>query len=178
MKAKDSLWVPLIVIISIVIPIAVAGLFLLPEDWKLQIGSANVRSLPFFHAVLNGSTAVLLVIGLFFIKNKNVQWHRYVMLGAFALSAVFLISYVVSHISNPDAKFGGEGWVRPLYFFILISHIVLSIPVLPLAMFAIYRGLTGEIQKHKAVVKYTYPIWLYVAITGVLVYLFMAPYYH
>ena len=99
------------------------------------------------------------------------------MLTAFLLSAVFLISYVLTHISTPDAKFGGEGAVRYVYFFILITHIVLSIPVLPLAMFAIYRGWKGEIEKHKKIVRYTFPVWLYVAITGVLVYIFMAPYY-
>jgi putative membrane protein len=88
-----------------------------------------------------------------------------------------LVSYVISKLNADPIPYGGDGVVRGLYFFILISHILLSVPVLPLAMFAIYRGWTGEITKHKKIVRYTFPIWLYVAITGVLVYIFMAPYY-
>jgi putative membrane protein len=174
---NDRMAIPVIVGLSIAVPIAVALLFLLPESWKLQWGSANVRSLPFFHAVLNGSTAVLLAVGFGMIKTKNVALHRLANVGAFALSAVFLVSYVISHLSNPDAHFGGEGWIRPLYFFILISHILLSVPVLPLAMLSIYRAWNNQIAAHKALVKWTFPIWMYVAVTGVLVYLFMAPYY-
>lgn len=175
MKKQDNLWRPIIIALSIVIPLAVAALFALPEDLKLNLGSANLRSLPFFHATLNGSTAILLLAGKVFIKKKQVTWHRFAMLTAFVLSAVFLVSYVVYHSSTPDSKYLGDfGYV---YYPILISHIILSMAVLPLAMFAIYRGLTNEIQKHKKVVRWTYPIWLYVAVTGVIVYAFMAPYY-
>lgn len=176
-KSKDHVIVPIIITLSVIIPLTVAVLFALPDDMKLTFGNFNTQSLPFFHAVLNGSTAVLLVLGLILIKQKKINLHRAAMVSAFALSAVFLVSYVITHISTPDAKFGGEGVIRYVYFFILITHIMLSIPVLPLAMFAIYRGWTGEIGKHKKVVRYTFPIWLYVAITGVLVYIFMAPYY-
>jgi putative membrane protein len=174
---KDRFVIPIIVSLSIIVPIAVASLFLLPEDWKLQFGNANLRSLPFFHAILNGSTAILLLVAFGLIKTKNVAFHRLANILAFSLSAVFLVSYVVSHISNPDAHFGGQGWVRYLYFFILITHITLSIPVLPLAMLSIYRGWNNQISAHKKLVKWTFPIWMYVAITGVLVYIFMAPYY-
>ena len=176
-KNSDKTVVPIIVALSVIIPLAVAGMFALPDDMKLEIGIFDTRSLPFFHAILNGSTAVLLAAGVWFIKRKKIAQHRAAMVTAFAFSAIFLVSYVITHISTPDAKFGGEGTVRYVYFFILISHIALSIPVLPLAMFAIYRGWNGEITKHKKVVRYTFPIWLYVAVTGVLVYLFMAPYY-
>jgi putative membrane protein len=174
---KDRFVIPIIVSLSIIVPIAVASLFLLPEDWKLQFGNANFRSLPFFHAILNGSTAMLLAVAFGLIKTKNVAFHRLANILAFSLSAIFLVSYVVSHISNPDAHFGGHGWVRYLYFFILITHITLSIPVLPLAMLSIYRGWNNQISAHKKLVKWTFPIWMYVAITGVLVYIFMAPYY-
>lgn len=176
-RSNDRVFVPLIITLSVIIPLAVAAMFALPDDMKLTIGYINTQSLPFFHAVLNGSTAVLLVVGLILIKQKKINLHRAAMVTAFGLSAIFLVSYVITHISTPDAKFGGEGAIRYVYFFILITHIILSIPVLPLAMFAIYRGWTGEINKHKKVVRYTFPIWLYVAITGVLVYIFMAPYY-
>ena len=174
---KDRFVIPIIVSLSIIVPIAVASLFLLPEDWKLQFGNANFRRLPFFHAILNGSTAILLLVAFGLIKTKNVAFHRLANILAFSLSAVFLVSYVVSHISNPDAHFGGQGWVRYLYFFILITHITLSIPVLPLAMLSIYRGWNNQISAHKKLVKWTFPIWMYVAITGVLGYIFMAPYY-
>jgi len=93
------------------------------------------------------------------------------------LSSVFLISYVTSKLTNAPVPFGGEGMIRYVYFFILVTHIILSTAVLPLALFSIYRGMTGEITKHKAIVKYTFPIWMYVAITGVLVYILMSPYY-
>lgn len=175
MKRADHIWRPVIIGLSIVIPVAVAVLFSLPEDMKLNLGVANLRSLPFFHATLNGSTAILLLAGRFFISKKQVTWHRFTMMAAFILSSVFLISYVIYHSSTPDSKYLGEWGV--VYYPILISHIILSIPVLPLALFAIYRGLTNEIQKHRKLVKWTYPIWLYVAVTGVLVYVFMAPYY-
>ncbi len=175
MKKNDQLWKPIIIGLSIVVPIAVAVLFTLPEDMKLNWGSANLRSMPFFHATLNGSTAVLLFVGRFVISQKQVGLHKASMLSAFVLSAIFLVSYVIYHSSTPNSTYGGDlGW---LYYPILISHIVLSMAVLPLAMFAIYRGMTNEIAKHKKVVKWTFPIWLYVAVTGVLVYVFMAPYY-
>jgi putative membrane protein len=99
------------------------------------------------------------------------------MLSAFVLSSVFLVSYVTSKLTNAPVPFEGEGVIRYVYFFILISHIILSVFVLPLALFSIYRGMTGEIKKHKSIVKYTFPVWMYVAITGVLVYVFMSPYY-
>lgn len=177
LKSSDRIVVPIIIGLSIIIPLAVALMFAMPDTMKVEIGFINTKSLPFFHAVLNGSTAILLLTGVFLIKKKKVALHRLAMVTAFLLSAVFLVSYVLTHISTPDAKFGGEGAIRYAYFFILITHIVLSIPVLPLAMFAIYRGWKGEITKHKKIVRFTFPIWLYVAITGVLVYIFMAPYY-
>ena len=99
------------------------------------------------------------------------------MMVALLLSTTFLVSYVVSHATTPEARYGGEGVMRIIYFFILITHIILATTIVPLALFAIYRGLTGEIAKHKKIVKYTMPIWLYVSSTGVLVYLFMKSYY-
>ena len=177
MKKQDQFYIPLIIVLSIVIPLVVAALMFLPEEWHLEFGGADLRSLPFFHAILNGSTAVLLFTGFVLIKNKQINWHRISMVVAFLLSAVFLLSYVISKLSNPPVPFGGEGFVRHAYFFVLITHILLSVPVLPLALLAIYRGMTGEFDKHKKIVKWAFPIWMYVAITGVLVYLFMMPYY-
>lgn len=177
MNKKDKIYIPIIVALSVIIPLAVAGLMFLPDDMRVSFGGADLRSLPFFHAVLNGSTAILLFVGFVWIKNKKIALHRIAMISAFVLSAIFLVSYVISKLSNPPVPYGGEGWLRPAYFFILISHIILSIPVLPLALLAIYRGITGEYQKHLKIVKWTFPVWMYVAITGVMVYLFMLPYY-
>ena len=177
MNQKDKFYIPLIVILSIIVPIVVAALMFLPDSVRLSFGGADLRSLPFFHAVLNGSTAILLFVGFVWIKNKKITLHRIAMISAFILSAIFLVSYVISKLSNSPTPFGGEGWLRPVYYFIHISHILLSIPVLPLALLAIYRGFTGEFQKHIKIVKWTFPIWLYVAITGVLVYILMIPYY-
>ena len=177
MQKKDSLFIPLIIGLSIIIPIVVALLMLFPTVFHIESENYDFSSLPFFHAILNGSTAILLVIGFVLIKNKRTNQHKITMLSAFILSSVFLVSYVISKLTNAPVPFEGEGIIRYIYFFILISHILLSILVLPLALFSIYRGITGENDKHKAIVKYTFPIWMYVAITGVMVYIFMIPYY-
>ncbi|MEC8610695.1 MAG: DUF420 domain-containing protein [Bacteroidota bacterium] len=177
MNKKDRIYIPIIVALSVIIPLAVAGLMFLPDNMRVSFGGADLRSLPFFHAVLNASTAILLFVGFVWIKNKKIALHRIAMISAFVLSAVFLVSYVISKLSNPPVPYGGEGWLRPTYFFILVSHIILSVPVLPLALLAIYRGITGEFQKHIKIVKWAFPVWMYVAITGVMVYLFMLPYY-
>ena len=177
MQKKDSFFIPLIIGLSIIIPIVVALLMLFPTVFHIASENYDFSSLPFFHAILNGSTAVLLITGFILIKNKKTNLHKLAMLSAFVLSSVFLVSYVISKLTNEPVPFGGEGLIRYIYFFILISHILLSIPVLPLALFSIYRGITGEIEKHKPLVKWTFPIWMYVAITGVLVYVLMAPYY-
>jgi len=177
MKKQDSFFVPLIISLSIIIPIVVALLMLFPTVFHIESESIDFSSLPFFHAILNGSTSVLLFTGFILIKNKKTNLHKMSMLSAFVLSSVFLLSYVTSKLTNAPVHFGGEGLIKYIYFFILISHIILSVFVLPLALFSIYRGMTGEIEKHKSIVKYTFPIWMYVAITGVLVYILMSPYY-
>ena len=177
MKNQDSFFVPLIISLSIIIPIVVALLMLFPDVLHIESESIDFSSLPFFHAILNGSTAILLFTGFILIKNKKTKLHKISMLSAFILSSVFLLSYVTSKLTNSPVPFGGDRVIRYIYFFILISHIILSVLVLPLALFSIYRGMTGEIEKHRAIVKYTFPVWMYVAITGVLVYILMSPYY-
>jgi len=177
MKKQDSFFVPLIISLSIIIPIAVALLMFFPNVFHIESESIDFSSLPFFHAVLNGSTSVLLFIGFILIKNKKTNLHKISMLSAFVLSSAFLLSYVFSKLvlDHATTKYLGEYVIT--YRIILFSHIVLSIAVLPLALFSIYRGVTGEFEKHKSIVKYTFPIWMYVSITGVLVYIFMSPYY-
>lgn len=176
MKKKDAVFVPIIISLSIIIPLAVAALMLFSN--YLHINSKNDFSyLPLFHAILNGTTAILLTFGFILIKNKQSKLHKFVMISAFVLSSVFLLSYVFSKLvlDHETTKYLGE--YANTYHFILISHILLSLAVLPLALFSMYRGLTGEFEKHKNIVKWTFPIWMYVAITGVLVYVFMSPYY-
>jgi len=176
MKKKDSVFIPIIISLSIIIPIAVAVLMMFSH--YLHINTENDFSyLPLFHAILNGTTAILLFCGFVLIKNKKSKLHKYCMISAFVLSSVFLLSYVFSKLvlDHENTKYLGEYIFT--YRFILISHILLSVPVLPLALLSMYRGLTGEFARHKNIVKWTFPIWMYVAITGVLVYVFMAPYY-
>ncbi len=172
---KDKVAIPVIIILSVLVPLIVLVLMNLPERYNFL--GVQVGAFPLFHAVLNGLTAVLLLMGFFCIRSGNRIMHRNMMISAFGLSAVFLISYVISKISNEPVPYGGEGYLRPIYFFILISHIVLSAIIVPLVLFTMYRGLTNEYQKHRKIARWTFPIWLYVAITGVLVYLFMIPYY-
>ena len=166
--------------VSLIIPIAVGLLMAIPEEWKQAIGISEVEgmsNLPLFHAGLNGTTFVLLVFAGWFAKQKKIQIHKMLMLSAFVLSSIFLLSYVLYHLTHASAHFGGEGAIKFVYFFILITHIVLSIPVIPLALVSMYRGLINDRIKHRGIVRIAYPVWLYVSFTGVLVYIFMQPYY-
>lgn len=173
--AKDKVMIPVIIALSVVVPIVVVILMNLEN--RVNLLGLDLGSFPFFHAIINASTAILLGMGYYLIKKQNRKMHKRVMITAFALSVVFLVSYVISKISHDPVPYGGEGILRYIYFFILISHITLSGIIIPLVLFTIYRSLTGEYEKHKKIAKWTFPIWMYVAITGVLVYLFMTPYY-
>lgn len=179
-----------IVIVSILIPVVVAVLLYLPESLRPQ--NLDVAIFPHINAVLNTLTALCLIIGFVFIKNKNIKLHRVAMLSAFTLSSVFLVLYVVYHFSPiASVKFGDVnhdkivdateleivGAIRYIYLAILLTHILLAAVVVPLVLFAIYFALSNQINKHKKMVKWTYPIWLYVAVTGVVVYLMISPYY-
>ena len=174
-KKADGIMVPTIIAVSVAVPLLVLVLMYLPQRYPLL--EAQVGSFPFFHAVLNFTTAVLLIAGYYFMRIRAYNWHRNIMIGAFILSSIFLVSYVISKMSNDPVPFGGEGFMRPVYFFILITHIALSAIIVPLVLFTMYRGLTGENKKHAAIARWTFPVWLYVAVSGVLVYVFMAPYY-
>lgn len=136
-----------------------------------------VFQLPLFHALVNGSTALLLVLSLRAIKSKKVELHKRLNLAALSLSALFLISYVIYHSLVPSTSYGGEGFLKYIYFFILITHIALSAVVLPLVLVSFWYGLKNKVVQHKKIVRFAFPIWLYVAVTGVLVYILIAPYY-
>ncbi|MCE7073375.1 MULTISPECIES: DUF420 domain-containing protein [unclassified Dyadobacter] len=171
---KKSKYERIINILAIVIPIAVAALLGIRQ--KVELG-AWTKVLPHVIGVINTLTAVFLIAGFYFVKNNNISAHRKAMTGAFLLGAVFLVCYILYHISNQSTPFGGEGVVRPIYYFLLISHITLSIVVVWFVLRAVYFGYTNQIIEHRKAVKWAFPIWLYVSISGVVVYLMISPYY-
>ncbi len=165
-----------IVIVSILIPVVVALLF----SVKLKDFGYNVEPLSFLppiYAAINGITAIVLVSGVLAIKNGKRKLHQQLMTTAIMLSVAFLVMYVAYHMTSDSTKFGGEGMIRNVYFFILISHILLSIAVIPLVLITYVRALAERFDRHKKIAKITFPIWLYVAVTGVVVYLMISPYY-
>lgn len=129
------------------------------------------------NAIINSAVALLLIAALIAIKQKNMLLHKRLMVTAIVLSILFLISYVIHHLLAGDTKFGGEGLIRYLYFFILITHIVLASLILPFILFTAYRALIGEYPQHKKLAKITWPLWLYVAITGPILYILISPYF-
>jgi len=161
-------------IFSIAIPVAVAVLLGLPT--KLNLGDW-VYVLPDVIGVINTLTAIALVLAIVAVKRKNIELHKKFNGLAFLLGALFLVCYVLYHASAESTPYGGEGSIRYVYYTLLISHIVLSIGVVPLVLLAFFYALNGMIDKHKKIVKYTFPIWLYVSVTGVAVYLMISPYY-
>ncbi len=133
----------------------------------------QVSDLPGLNAILNATAAVLLVAGYVSIRRKRVTLHRKFMLSACAVSLLFLTSYLIYHFHQPTTPYRGEGAARVFYFVVLISHILLAIAVVPLALLTVYRGLRGRFEKHRAVARWTLPIWLYVSVTGVVVYVML-----
>ncbi len=166
----------LINLIAVAIPVVVA-ILLNPRIPKIAIGDWTMI-LPKANAIINSLTTLSLLVGLYFIKQKNIKAHRGMMLLSFCFGAVFLVCYVLYHLSNESTSFGGEGIIRPIYYFLLTSHITLSIGVVWFVLRALNFALTGQIEAHKKTVKWAYPIWLYVSITGVIVYLMISPYYN
>ena len=163
-----------ITILSVIIPLAVAILIFMP--FRLDLGNDFIYFLPHLNGVINSATSLILILGLIFIKNRQIEYHRASMMAAFILGSIFLVSYIIYHASAESTSFGGEGWVKSVYYFILISHILLAAIVVPLVLFAFYYALKGDFVRHKKVVKYTFLIWLYVSISGVVVYLTIMQY--
>lgn len=165
-----------IVLVSIVIPVVVAILF----GVKLKDFGYNVEPLTFLppiYATINGITALVLIAAVMAIKKGNRKLHERLMTTAIALSLAFLVMYIAYHMTSDSTKFGGEGVIRYIYFFILISHILLSIAIVPLVLITYVRAIAKNFENHKKIARITYPLWLYVAITGVIVYLMISPYY-
>lgn len=175
-KAIEKKFKTPIIIVSIVIPVAVALLF----SVRLKDFGINVEPLSFLppiYAAINALTAILLVLAVRAIKNGNRALHEKLMTSAIACSVVFLVMYVAYHMTAEATKFGGEGVIKYIYFFLLITHIALSITIIPLVLFTYVRALSSQFDRHKKLARITFPLWLYVAVTGVIVYLMIAPYY-
>jgi len=173
MKDKSINWA--IGAVSIAIPLVVLTLFYIkPPNVRLGF---DLKILPALNASLNFSTAILLTTGFYFIRNKKIRSHRLCMISAFCLSAIFLISYVIYHAFTEPTTFGGQGWIRNVYFFILVTHIILAAAIVPLVLITLTRALRERFDRHKRIARWTFPLWLYVAITGVVVYLMLSPYY-
>lgn len=161
----------LIIALSIIIPVAVFALFGIKIDAELPI------FLPPIYASINALTALVLIIAVWAIKNKKRNLHENLMKFAIALSIVFLIMYLAYHMTSDSTKFGGEGAIKYLYYFVLLTHILLSIIVIPFVLITFVRAITNNFEKHRKIAKITFPLWLYVAISGVIVYLMISPYY-
>lgn len=170
--AEEKKYKKFITIVSIVIPIAVAALF------GIKIPNVEPFSfLPPIYASINGLTAVLLVASVVAIKNGKRKLHEQLNTTAIVCSALFLVMYVAYHMTSDSTKFGGEGIVKYVYFFILITHILLSIIIIPFVLITFMRARLGNFSEHRKIAKITFPLWLYVAVTGVVVYLMISPYY-
>lgn len=172
-EKKYRVW---IIILSVAIPIAVAILFGIKlKDYGIDV--EPLTFLPPVYATINGLTAIVLILAVRAIKNENRTLHERLMKTAIGLSVLFLLMYVAYHMTSDSTSFGGEGIIRYVYFFILITHIALSIIIIPLVLFTYVRALAERFDKHRKLARITFPIWLYVAITGVVVYLMISPYY-
>lgn len=160
-----------VVILSIVIPLAVAMMFNIKVDYELPV------FLPPIYATINGITALILILAVWAIKNGKKILHERLIKTAIICSVVFLIMYLAYHMTTDSTKFGGEGSIKYIYLFILFTHILLSIAVIPFVLLSYVRAITNDFEKHKKIAKITFPLWLYVAVSGVVVYLMISPYY-
>jgi len=169
---KRAKWI--IYSLSAVIFLAVVVLDRVKLDFPFDF---DVHIFAKINAVINSIVAVLLVGALMAIKNRNVVLHRKLIMAAIISSVLFLLSYICHHVWTDSTPYGGQGMIRSVYYFILITHIILAAVILPFILFTAYRGLTAEYPKHRKLAKYTWPLWFYVSVSGVVVYMMIAPYY-
>ena len=172
MKNEKLKYKGLIIFVSILIPLVVLILF--------NVRVPNVEplySLPPIYATINGMTAIILIFSLLAIKAKKIKTHEVLMKVAIALSLIFLIMYVAYHMTSEPTPFGGDGYIKYFYYFILITHIFLSIFIIPLVLITYVRAISRHFDSHRRIAKVTFPMWLYIAITGVIVYIMISPYY-
>jgi putative membrane protein len=168
---KENPYRKTIITLSIIIPLAVVLLF------RVKVDGFDFKFLPGVYASINALTALLLISAYFFIKLGKRKIHEWIMKVCIGLSAAFLVLYILYHVTTPSTIYGGEGNLKYVYYFVLISHILLSVIITPLVLFTLSHALNGDFERHKALAKFTFPIWLYVAISGVVVYWMISPYY-
>jgi len=171
-SSKERKYKIFITIISIIVPLVVAVLF------SVRIPNvAPLSFLPPIYATINGITAILLIFSVIAIKNGNKKSHELLNSTAIICSTIFLVLYIAYHMTSDSTSFGGEGTIKYIYLFILITHIILSIIIIPFVLITFMRARLGNFTSHKKIAKITFPLWLYVAITGVIVYIMISPYY-
>ena len=176
MQKNDKAARMIIGIVSLVIFIAIVAL----DRHVVQVPypfSFDVHIFALINAVINTCVALLLMLGFLAAKQRRYLLHKKLMLFAIIFSVLFLVSYICHHMWAGDTSFGAKGMIRYIYYFILITHIILAGLILPFILFTAYRGLTGEYDKHRKIARYTFPLWLYVAVTGPLIYILISPYY-
>lgn len=173
-KKNDGKARGFIILVSIIVFAAISVLSRVKLDVQLGFDEHLFAKI---NATINSAVAILLIAGLVAVKSKQYLFHKRIMITAIILSCLFLISYICHHLFTGETKFGGTGTIRYIYYFILGTHIVLAGIILPFILFTAYRAMTGEWTKHRKLSKITWPIWLYVAVTGVIVYLMINPYY-
>tara|TARA_R110002050_G_scaffold87066_3_gene184630 strand:+ start:21300 stop:21824 length:525 start_codon:yes stop_codon:yes gene_type:complete len=164
----------IIIAIAIFLPLAVAIMYFLPKSEDVN---HLVKAIPKFNAMLNGTSFLVLISGLIAIKSKKKELHRLLMTLAIVLSTLFLVGYVTYHSQVESTPFGGEGTIRVVYFFILITHIILAASLAPMVLLTFRKALKKDFEGHKKLARWTYPIWVYVSLTGIIVYLMISPYY-
>ncbi len=169
--ASEGFWSRIIYIVSATICAVVAFLIIGPRPQGLS-GQLDVSALPLVNCLLNAVTALLLVIALLLIKKARIEAHKKTMLAAFGTSTLFLVSYVVYHLFKPGPRLY-QGDLKTLYYVILVSHIALAMVILPLALLTLYRGWTMQVERHRAIAKVTFPLWLYVSATGIAIYVML-----
>ncbi|MED3703252.1 DUF420 domain-containing protein [Bacillus velezensis] len=172
---KPKSYTGIVLTLTVLINGLIAVLFFMPKSGQVSI--ANIHILPMLNAIFNSFTFIFLLAALFMIMQKNIQAHKRFILAAFTTTLLFLICYVVYHSVAENTLFGGHGIIRGIYFFILITHICLSAVIVPLALFTLIRGFSMQVERHKKIARWTMPLWLYVSLTGVIVYLMISPYY-
>jgi putative membrane protein len=165
-------WLIILASLVVFVTIALLGRVEVPVG-----GAFDVHIFAKFNAVINSLVSLLLVFGLVAVRQKKYRLHKRSMLAAMLLSILFLVSYICHHLFAGDTKFGGTGSIRYVYYFILITHIFLAAIILPFILFTTYRAMIAEWPRHRRIAKITWPIWLYVSVTGVVVYLMISPYY-
>ena len=173
-KKNDAKARFLIITVSIIIFIAISVLSRVKLEVDLGFDEHLFAKI---NAAINSTVSVLLLAGLITVRNKNYLLHKKIMIVAIVLSSLFLVSYICHHLFTGETKFGGAGTIRYIYYFILGTHIVLAGIILPFILFTAYRSMIGEYARHKKLARITWPIWFYVAVTGVVVYFMISPYY-